>query len=118
MPLPATFDIESYYNSELALEFTYKDAANDPIDLTSSTVRCVIRDSASDPKAGLVLEIGSGITITDAENGVFTLTVTASQVASLGQLGKRVVHVYDLYVISGSTQEIIVRGDFAVGSGT
>jgi len=118
MPLPGVHNIEAYYGSELALAYTYKDNAGTAIDLSSATVKFVVRDSAADPRASLTLLAGSGITMTDAANGQFTVTVTADQVSDLGRRGKSVTHVYELIVVSASTTEVIVRGTFTVGSGS
>ena len=118
MPLPGVHNIEAYYGSEASLAYTYKDNAGTAIDLSSSTVKFVVRDSAADPRASLTLLAGSGITMTDAANGQFTVTVTADQISTLGRRGKSVTHVYDLSVTTGSSTEVIVRGTLTVGSGS
>lgn len=118
MPLPGVHNIEAYYGSELSLAYTYKDSAGAAIDLSTSTVKFTVRDSSSDPRASLTLLAGSGITMTDAANGQFTVTITSSQISDLGRRGKSVHHVYELTVTTGSSVEVIVRGSFTVGSGS
>ena len=117
MPLPGIHNIEAYYGSELALSYTYKDTSGAAIDLSSSDVKFVVRDSPADPKASLTLTEGSGVTMTNESGGLFTVTVTADQVSALGRRGKTVTSVYDLTVTTGSSIEVIVRGTFSVGSG-
>lgn len=117
MPMPGVHNIEAYYGSELSLSYTYKDSSGSAVNLGSSDVKFTVRDSAADPKTSLGLTEGSGVTVTNASAGQFTVTATADQISALGRRGKRITSVYELSVTTGSSVEVIVRGTFSVGSG-
>lgn len=59
--------------------FTYEDNAGSAIPITDYTIEMQIREQKSDTTAAISLSVGSGITITDASNGVFTIEMTAAQ---------------------------------------
>ena len=53
----------------------YKDASGNPIDLTNIDIKSQARLQKDDDVVLFDLSIGSGITITDAPNGLYTMLV-------------------------------------------
>ncbi len=75
------------YNSTIekgrswSLDVQWIDSAGDPINLTGHTIRSsFVVDYGSSPL--ITLQVGSGITITNAVNGQFTMTVPRSTTSS------------------------------------
>jgi hypothetical protein len=64
------------------LNCTYTDADGVGIDLTSYTINSQARSNASATSTLFDVTSGSGITLTDATNGEYTLTVAASETES------------------------------------
>ena len=68
-------------NVTFAKAFQYTASDSTPIDLTGSTLTMQVRSTASDP----VLPFPVTVTVTDAPNGKFTVSIPA---ASLGNEGE------------------------------
>lgn len=93
-------------------QVTWLQSNGSPVDLTSYSIRGKIKRKASDPK-----ELVSFIcTITDATNGIFTISLTSTQTASLPtayQIGPEKVNlecVYDIEAVTGSNVYRILEG--------
>lgn len=114
MAFPGEFNIEAFFGSQLSLSVTYKDSSGSGIDISSKDITFVVRDSKEDPRASLTLTETDGISVTDASNGQFTVTVSAARVSALGMRGKVVDSVYELVSTEGSVIEVIMAGRFFV----
>lgn len=79
MSAPAPYNITICQGASYNLEVTYTDENNAPIDLTGSTLRGQIRKSISDD----TIQATFTITITDAVNGVFTVSLTPAQTEAI-----------------------------------
>src|SRR6516164_4051755 len=91
--MAATVNIEAYSDADLTQVFVYK-AGGVAVDLTSNTLRMGIRRNAAGLFEDLLLTTeNGGLTITDAVNGVFTLTIVDDQ----------------LLLLSGTYQHSLVR---------
>jgi hypothetical protein len=76
----------------------YSDTAQTiPVNLTGYTAKMQMRSNASDSKAVLTLQTGSGITITGA-TGTIALHATAAQTSAI----VAGYYVYDLEITSGA----------------
>lgn len=117
MAFPGKLDLEAYFGSQLSISIQYKDSTGTGIDVTSQDITFVVRDSKADPRKSLTLTESSGITVTDASAGQFTVTVTASQVSDLGARGKNIDSVYELVTTEGSVVDVIMAGRFTVFGG-
>jgi len=78
-----------------------------PVNLTGYTLRMSIKNDRSSQFSLLTLTNGSGITITNASSGQFSITISASQTSRFPS-GK---HVFDVLAISpGGEQYTIFEG--------
>lgn len=77
------------------LSITVTDAAGAAVDLTDATIRWHMSKSVNKRPAALEKATGSGITITDAANGVFTVTLDSADTESLRGLFYHEVEVID-----------------------
>jgi hypothetical protein len=93
-------------------QFQYKDSNGDPIDITGYTVRAKIKKRASDPQELLDFTC----TIQDAVNGIFNISLTATQTATLPTAFSNVAEknllqcVYDIELVTGSVVIRLVEG--------
>lgn len=117
MAFPGKLDLEAYFGSQLSISIQYKDSGGTGINVASKDITLVVRDSKEDPRKSLTLTESSGISVTDASTGQFTVTFSASQVSTLGSRGKNVGSVYELVTTEGSVVEIIMAGRFTVFGG-
>lgn len=86
---------------------TYADDQGVGIDLTGWTITFVVYDSAG--AVSLTLSSpSSGVTVTNASGGVFTVAMTAAQTTGLGQGS----FTYKLSLTSGSNVIVLAVGRF------
>ena len=81
------------------------------VNLTGYSLRMTIKNDRSNPTGILTLSTGSGITITNASSGQFSITASPSQTSRLPE-GK---HVFDVLAISpGGEQYTVFEGTLTV----
>ncbi len=79
-----TVDIETYSDADFVRRYVYQTKGKVPIDLGTDVLRMMIRSSAVDATVHIDLtSLGTGILITDAAAGAFTLTIPVSLLATL-----------------------------------
>lgn len=91
---------------------TYEDSDYNAIDLTGATIRMQVRSNKRSTSKLLDLSTDtSGITITDAVNGVFQISQTATETAAYSFTSG----VYDLEIeFSGGEVRRILYGKFTI----
>lgn len=97
---PATIDLTIYQGSTFSQAFQWKTGnPPTPVNLTGYTARMQIREKLTSPTPIITLTTeNGGIVITDAENGSFSLEISATDTAALSFKSA----VYDLEFISPS----------------
>ncbi len=108
---PAVFDWFFYQGDDIRRTVTYESPPGTGVDLTGAAIEMDIRKGPAvlhpDP-ALIALAVGTGITITDAVNGVFQFLVTAAQSALLSG---STPFFYDIQVTPvGGDKVTILRG--------
>jgi len=88
------------------VQFTYQ-LNNAPIDLTAATIKIQVRKESKTGEVVKTLETGSGITITDATNGVFSIDSFVIDIP----VG---INYYDIQLTTGATVKTYVEGIFEV----
>ena len=73
MPLPASYDIDTYQGDTLGLALTLVDSASAAISLATATVKLQVRKHPGAP-VKLELPEGDGITVGGAGNNVVTIS--------------------------------------------
>lgn len=77
-------NIETYSDADFVRRYVYQTVGKVPIDLGSGVLRMMIRSNAADVTAHIDLTSQtSGILITDAAGGAFTLTIPVTLLATL-----------------------------------
>lgn len=61
---------------------TYKQADDTPVDITGASITLKAKDNRSDSTFVIDLSVGSGITITNASGGEFTISIPSSTTAT------------------------------------
>jgi hypothetical protein len=83
----AVVNITTQNDADWIRQFAYQTVSGVPIDLTGNKMRMGVRRHAEDVAEQLLLTTeNSGITITDAPNGLFTVWISQDQLVRL-QLG-------------------------------
>ena len=102
---------EIYSGVQKDLLVTCKTASGTPKDLTSATITYKIGDLYAGTTA-LTKSVGSGITITDATAGEFTISIDAADTASLAGTYTHQLKVTD----SSGKSDIILTGTVRINS--
>ena len=110
MPVPVSFDIETYIGNTETVTVTWKDAAGSSFNLSSYDISFSCRDNAREPVAALDLAEGSGVTVTNVSGGIFTVTLTAAQSSLLGERGKLKQFFYEINANTGSSVTTVMKG--------
>lgn len=76
-------NFEIYQGDDLALEVTVKNADGTPKDLTGATIRWALHTTNKAAVPKLSKAISTGIAVTDAAGGVFTVTIARADTAAL-----------------------------------
>ncbi len=108
---PGQYDITIYQGATYNQQFTWKDQANNPINLTGYSARMMARSSidASSPFINLTNTNG-GITLGGAA-GTITLNMSDSQTALLSSING----VYDLELVDGAAKVTrLLQGNIVV----
>jgi hypothetical protein len=116
--MPFNFTMTRGDNATLTLTVTQNGAA---FNLTGCSIRMVAKRAYSDAdgSAVFVRTVGSGITITDATNGIASITIAPNNTSGLPR-GYRTILVYDVQVTTGTGSvftvidgELVVKPDVA-----
>jgi hypothetical protein len=82
--MTATVNIETYSDADFVRRYVYQTIGGVPIDLGTDVLRMMVRAYAEDVTTHLDLSsITSGITITDAAQGAFSLVIPMSSLVTL-----------------------------------
>ena len=110
MPVPVDFDIQTYIGNTETVTVTWKDSSGSALNLTSYAIAFDCRDNSIDPVVSLGLTEGSGVTVTNAAGGIFTVTITAAQSSLLGERGKLKQYFYEINATTGATVTTVMKG--------
>ena len=101
--------VEIFAGDSHTLAFSVVDAAGTAIDLTGATIKWKMARSGVIP-AEIIKSIGSGITVTNAAGGQFTVDLTTTDTAPL--LG--LYYFQALVIDSAGNQSVIAHGDLTL----
>jgi hypothetical protein len=109
-----TIDLNGFDNSDLSRVFSLKSGdanSSTPYDLTSVTFEMDVRDA----KGALVLHLDtdSGIVITDAPGGTFSITIMQGQIEFVQSRSLK----YDLLMLSGGATRRLWGGTVRISQG-
>ena len=110
-PFIATFNEHAEFGVAYQREFTYKDEAGDPVDVTGYTGSMLVKDR---PGGTTVLTCAVSVGSTD---GKVTVTATATQMAEAVPTAERATWVghYDILLLSSGDPAIkLVQGTFTI----
>ena len=106
-----------YEAADFSLPLTVVDENGDAVDITGATFACSFRWQYADADAEIELTSGSGIAITTAASGIYTLTITDAQTgavtfpAALTGLGGSVFSIFfDVMMTLGGVVTQVHRG--------
>lgn len=109
-----TVTISTQSDADFNRNFTYKTSGGAPIDITGKTFRMSLRKTAADEEVDLALVMNDGITISDAPNGVFNITIPQAKLAKLPPN----TYVHSLIMTeSGGAQTLIWNGTLIHSAG-
>ena len=111
MTIAYVANMRAYDNVDYGRAFTMRSDATTVIDITGDTFRLVIANSAD--VILKTLEIGTGITVTDAPNGAWRFDLTVLELAALG-VGR---FKHELRWTQGATSQILWTGRLTVVNG-
>lgn len=78
-----TTDATFVASTDFVLTITAEDQAGNAIDLTGASIRWVLAAAPGGTELVVKTTGGGGVAVTDAENGVFTVTLTDTDTADL-----------------------------------
>jgi hypothetical protein len=99
-------NIAFYQGEDVTLTVTMTPATN----ITGWTLRFSLKKQYADAAALITKSSGAGLTITDAANGVFKVTLTSADSAAL-DLGN---YVYDIQRIDSSSRTVLTIGNLTI----
>lgn len=99
-------DVTMWAGDTKALVFTITDGAGVAINLSGSTVHWIMQHSLTDSVALLEKHVGSGITLTDAEAGILTVTLAAKDTEGLA--GGNYYHELEITDSSGDISTVAI----------
>lgn len=105
---PGKYDIVIQQNADFDLSFKLEDSSSDPFDLTDATVESEVWTAG---KASKLVDFT--VTIDDAANGEFTLSLTETQTAGL----TAGTAYYDVRITTGTSTYYWVRGIVTIQTG-
>ena len=105
---PGQHDIVIQQNADFDLSFQLEDSSSDPFDLTGATVESEVWTAG---KASKLVDFT--VTVDDAANGEFTISLTEVQTAALSAG----TAYYDVRVTTGSSTYYWVRGLVTIETG-
>ena len=117
MALPAEYNASVLYGDTLAFQVNYAQSNGTPIDITNSSVEFEVRAKTTDELPELKLEVGSGITKTNASQGQFEVVISRAQVLQLGQQGRDKKYEHFVKVITGGVHDSILYGELLIKGG-
>lgn len=89
---------------------TYKQADDTPVDITGATITLKAKDNRSDTSLVVNLSVGNGITITNATQGEFSISIPSSTTA--GYTWNRAD--FDLDLTLSSVTERLISGQIQI----
>jgi hypothetical protein len=99
---PGKYDITIYQGATFSQQFTWKDQAGTPINLTGYTARMMARTSIDAPAAFLTLNTANGGIALGGAAGTITLNLSDAQTAAISVMQG----VYDLELIDSLAKVI------------
>jgi len=107
MITPGVHDITIYTNADFDLTFTLEDSSSDPYSLVGATVLAQIWNEDGTAKID-----DFTVTVTDAANGTFKISLTEIETAALSAGGW-----YDIRIDDGTDIYYWVRGKVTLATG-
>lgn len=115
MPETIRQDLRMRWGDESAWAVTVTDTAGAPVDITGCTMRFSAKRSRRDVDASAVFSktVGSGITLSDPQNGVATVALSDSDTSGLAP-GRSHLLTFDWRITLGGQTQTIAYGSLLV----
>ena len=113
MAQAAPFDPCIQQGSHFEFQVQYTDVNDVPLDIAGATIEWQVRTNVKSAVKLLDLSVGSGITITDAANGIFTVEATAAETILLPS-PSNAVHDLDIVRTQDSKRTTILAGSVSI----
>lgn len=107
--LAGQYDITIEAGATFGLSLTYVNETGEAVDLTGYTARMQLRTAIGDANPVIELTTSNNRIDIDTDTNVITLSISASDTAGLSGSG-----VYDLEIITGTTVERLLEGNYTV----
>src|SRR5579862_9901579 len=99
-------NISFYKGEDVTLTVTMSPTTN----IAGWTLQFTVRTSYGDPNALLTKTTGSGITITNAGSGIFTITIASADSSGLAQRA----YVFDIQRIDSGNRTVLTIGNLTL----
>lgn len=97
-------NFEMYEGEDKTLTITVVDVAGAAVNLTDATIKWQVKRNVDDTSPLIEKTTAGGITITDAEGGVFTIALADTDTANLG--GEGYHHEAEVTDVSGNISTV------------
>jgi hypothetical protein len=104
--MATTANIEFYKGEDDVLTVSMSPATN----ITGWTIKFTVRKNYNDPTALITKTVGSGITVTDATNGVFTITIASADTSGLDLRA----YAFDVQRTSAGNRTVLTIGNLTL----
>lgn len=104
-------NVEIYRGDNRTFQVTVKDGDGVAVDITGAAIKFSVKEEISDTDYEIQKTVGSGITITDAANGIYEVYLLPADTQNMG-VG---IYEYDSELTTaGGNVYTVVRGEFTV----